>query len=274
MSNRPMAEALDTARAPWPGPWSGLRPGLRRVALPLLLLGLFEAAARRAVALGSELLAPPSAALQALLGAALDGTLWSTTAFTLGSVALGLLIGGSLGTLGGFWLGLSPRAARASFLGVEMLRSLPALALLPLFLLVYGYGLSLQVCLVAIGTFWPQLLMAQAAVRQVEPQLLELARLLALGPLQRLGKVVVPAALPRLLTSLRLSLAFALQIAVTVEIAGNPHGMGYAMLLAEQSLTPALMIGWLFWIGLIGVLLNAALLRLQRVLDRRMGGLA
>jgi sulfonate transport system permease protein len=274
MSNRPMAEALDTARAPWPRPWSGLRPGLRRVALPLLLLGLFELGARRAVALGSEVLAPPSAALQALLGAAFDGSLWAATAFTLGSVALGLSIGTGLGTLAGVALGLRPRAARASFLGVEMFRSLPAVALLPLFMLAFGFGLPLQVCLVAIGTFWPQVLLTQAAVRQVDPQLLALARLLGLGPLASLFKIVLPAAFTRLFTALRLCLAFALQIAVTVEIAGNPHGMGYSMLLAQQSLTPALMIAWLGWIGLIGVLLNAALLRLQAALDRRMGGLA
>lgn len=265
MSSKAMPEAVRSARAPW--------PGLRRVALPLGLLGLFELGARRAVALGSEVLAPPSAALQALLGAALDGTLWSASAFTLGSAALGLLIGGSLGLVAGVGMGWSPRAARASFVGVELLRSLPTVALLPLFLLAFGYGLPLQVCLVAIGSFWPMLLLAQAAVRQIDPQLLELARLLGLGPARRLASVVLPATLPRLFTALRLSLAFSLQIAVTVEIAGNPHGMGYAMLLAEQSLAPALMIGWLAWIGLIGVLLNAALLRLQRALDRRMGGL-
>jgi sulfonate transport system permease protein len=258
-----MPEALAPARAPW--------LGLRRLALPLLLLGLFEVAARRWAALGSEVLAPPSAALQALLAAAQNGSLWSATAFTLGSAALGLLIGGGLGTLAGFALGLSPRASRASFLGVELLRPVPAVALLPLFMLVFGFGLSLQVCLVANATFWSQLLLMQAAVRQVDPQLLELSRLLRLGPTQRLTKLLLPAVLPRLLTALRLSLAFALQVAVTVEIAGNPHGMGYAMLLAQQSLEPALMVGWLVWIGLIGLLLNSGLLRLQTALERRMG---
>lgn len=259
-----MPEALSPAHAPW--------HGLRRVALPLLLLALFELVARRAVALGSEVLAPPSAALQAMWGAALDGSLWSATAFTLGSVALGLFIGGGLGTLAGLHLGLFPRAARASFLSVELLRSLPTVALLPLFMLVFGFGLPLQVCLVAAGSFWPPLILVQGAVRQVDPQLLDLARLLQLSGAARLTKVVLPATVPRLVTALRLGLAFSLQIAVTVEIAGNPHGMGYAMLLAEQTLAPALMIGWLGWIGLIGLLFNTALLRLQRALERRWGG--
>jgi len=138
-------------------------------------------------------------------------------------------------------------------------------------MLLFGFGTGLETSLVAFGTFWPQLLLIQAAVRRVDPQLLELGRLLGLSTAQRIRKIVLPAIVPRVFTALRLGMGFALVIAVTVELAGNPHGMGYAMLLAQQSLAPAMMIGWLAWIGVIGVLLNATMLRLQRALDRRMG---
>jgi ABC-type nitrate/sulfonate/bicarbonate transport system permease component len=60
---------------------------------------------------------------------------------------------------------------------------------------------------------------------------------------------------------------------VTVEIAANPHGMGYAMMIAQQSLDPALMLGWLLWIGVVGWTINAATLRLQQAVARRMGAL-
>jgi sulfonate transport system permease protein len=244
---------------------------LRATAFPLLLLGLFESATRRAAALGSEVLAPPSAALHALAQAALDGSLWPATGFTLGAAALGLLLGAGLGTLAGIGLGLSARASRSTFLSIELLRPLPSVALLPLAMLLFGFGTGLELSLVAFGTFWPQLLLIQAAVRRVDPQLLELGRLLGLSLPQRIRKIVLPAIAPRVFTALRLGMGSALVIAVTVELAGNPHGMGYAMLLAQQSLAPAMMIGWLAWIGLIGVLLNASALRLQRALDRRMG---
>ncbi len=259
-----MPEARERPQPPW--------RMLRAAALPLLLLGLFEALARRAAASGSEQLAPPSAALRALLDAALNGSLWPATGFTLGAAALGLLIGAGLGTLAGLALGLSPRASRAGFLSIELLRPLPSVALLPLAMLLFGFGTRLEAGLVAFGCFWPQLLLVQAAVRQVDPQLLELGRLLGLSAPRRVLRIVLPAIAPRLLTALRLGMGFALVIAVTVEIAGNPHGMGYAMLLAQQSLAPALMIGWLAWIGAIGVLFNAGTLRLQRALHRRMGG--
>jgi len=258
-----MPEPRGSRRWPW--------RTLRATAFPLLLLGLFEATARRAAALGSEVLAPPSAALRALAQAALDGSLWPATGFTLGAAALGLLLGAGLGTLAGVTLGLSARASRATFLSIELLRPLPSVALLPLAMLVFGFGTGLETSLVAFGTFWPQLLLIQAAVRRVDPQLLELGRLLGLSTAQRIRKIVLPAIVPRVFTALRLGMGFALVIAVTVELAGNPHGMGYAMLLAQQSLAPAMMIGWLAWIGVIGVLLNTTMLRLQRALDRRMG---
>ncbi len=148
------------------------------------------------------------------------------------------------------------------------------MALLPLAMLLFGFGTGLESSLVAVGTFWPQLLLIQAAVRRVDPQLLELGRLLGLSTAQRIRKIVLPAIAPRVFTALRLGMGFALVIAVTVELAGNPHGMGHAMLLAQQSLAPAMMIGWLAWIGVIGVLLNATMLRLQRAIDRRMGVVA
>jgi ABC-type nitrate/sulfonate/bicarbonate transport system permease component len=70
---------------------------------------------------------------------------------------------------------------------------------------------------------------------------------------------------------LRLGVAIALVVAVTVEIAANPHGMGYALIIAQQSLDPALMLAWLFWIGVVGYAINVASLRLQQAVARRMG---
>ena len=63
----------------------------------------------------------------------------------------------------------------------------------------------------------------------------------------------------------------ALVVAVTVELAANPHGMGYAMLIAQQSLEPARMLAWLGWIGVVGAGLNTLALALQRAVARRMG---
>jgi sulfonate transport system permease protein len=118
------------------------------------------------------------------------------------------------------------------------------------------------------------LVLTQAAVRQVEPRLLEVAMALQLSPRARFTKIVLPAMVPRLFVALRLGVAIALVVAVTVEIAANPHGMGYALIIAQQSLDPALMLAWLFWIGLVGYAINVASLWLQRTVARRMGEIA
>jgi sulfonate transport system permease protein len=246
---------------------------LRPFAVPALLLGLLEWWARTA-GKSSDAVAPPSTAVSAFYRALTDGSLASATAFTLGSAALGLALACVLGIAAGTLLGLSRRAASASFLTVEVLRPIPSVALIPLAMLVYGFGLRMEVSVVAFACFWPMLVLTQAAVQQVEPRLLEVSAALQLSPWARFVKVVLPSIVPRLFVALRLGVAIALVVAVTVEIAANPHGMGYALMIAQQSLDPALMLAWLFWIGAVGFVINALTLRLQTAVARRMGAQA
>ena len=242
--------------------------------LPLAALGAFEIYARTA-GRDSEAMAPPTAAARAFGAALFDGSLWQATAFTLGAAAMGLLIAAVLGVSLGIVLGLSRRAAQMSFLLIEVLRPIPAVALIPLSMMVFGFGLRMEFSVVAFATFWPMLILTQSAVRQVEPRLLEVSRVLGLSPAQRSLKIILPAIVPRLFVALRLGVAISLVVAVTMEIAANPNGMGYAMMIAQQSLDPALMLAWLAWIGIVGVAINAAALRLQLAMARRMGeGLA
>ena len=243
---------------------------LRPAWFPLGLLALLEWYARK-VAAGSDSLAPPSAALAAFGRAAIDGTLLQATAFTLAAAALGLVVGGSLGVLLGIAIGLSRRAAWLGSLSIEMLRPVPSVALIPLAMLVFGFGLRMEFSVVAFAVFWPMLVLTQAAVAQVEPRLLEVSQVLGLSTWQRGVKIVLPAVVPRLFVALRLGVAVALVVSVTVEIAANPNGMGYAMMIAQQSLDPALMLAWLGWIGVLGYAINAAALALQRSVARRMG---
>ena len=249
-----------TKLASWLKPWW----------VPLALLLVLEVYART-VGSGSDTLAPPSAALVAFGGALRDGSLVSATAFTLGAAGLGLLVGGALAILLGIVLGISKRAADASFFSIEVLRPIPSVALIPLSMLMFGFGLRMEFAIVAFASFWPMLVLTQSAVRQIEPTYLEVSAVLGLTPLQRSLKVILPAIVPRLFVALRLGVAIALVVAVTVEIAANPNGMGYAMMIAQQSLDPALMLAWLAWIGVIGYVVNVAALRLQHWVAHKMG---
>ena len=103
-----------------------------------------------------------------------------------------------------------------------------------------------------------------AAVRGVKPRLLEVAKLLRMGLVARVVKVVIPAALPGIFIGFRLAVGAALVVAVTVEIAANPLGLGYAMMRAQEALRPDLVFAYLVWVGLVGWLVNTLLLLLQR----------
>ena len=182
--------------------WTRLRPWV----FPLLLLTALELYVR-SVADSSDALATPTQALKAwwaLLWLATDEGLWQVTGFTLGTAALGLLLVALLGLVLGLILGLSQRAGHMSFLTVEVLRPIPSVALIPLAMLVFGFGLRMELSVVAFATFWPMLILTQAAARQVEPRLLEVAAVLNLTRWQRTVWIVLPAMVPRLFVALRL----------------------------------------------------------------------
>jgi sulfonate transport system permease protein len=242
----------------------------RGAAVPLALLALLEWYARGPGA-GSDVIAPPSGAAIAFWGALLDGSLLQATAFTLFGATAGLALGFATGTLLGIWLGLSSRAGRWSFLTVEVLRTVPSVALIPLAALVFGFGLWMDGAVVAFAVFWPMLVLAQAAARQVDPRLLEVANALSLSPMARTVKIVLPSMVPRLFVAFRLGVAIALVVAVTVEIAANPRGLGYSIMVAQENLDPALMLAFLLWTAVVGYAVNTLALGVQQLVAGVMG---
>ena len=136
------------------------------------------------------------------------------------------------------------------------------MAVIPIALVALGFGYRLEIIIVAVACFWPLLILSRAAVRGIEPRLIEVARALRLSPLQE-AKIIAPAALPRIFLAFRLAAGISLVVAVTVEIAVNPQGLGYEAMVAGQALRPALMLANILWIGIIGYALNAALLFAQ-----------
>jgi NitT/TauT family transport system permease protein len=242
------------------GAWRGL-------AVPLALLVLAEIAAT-ATHLESDALARPSEIVVAGWKALADGSLLLATAQTLWSAAAGLALAIPVGFATGVVLGLYPLVDRLMNFSIEALRPVPSIALIPVFMMVFGFGFRMESATVAFATVWPILILTRAAVASIEPRLFEVARILGFGLVARTWKIVLPAALPRLFVALRLAIGVALIVAVTVEIAANPLGLGNAMMSAQQSLHPDLMLAHLLWLGLVGAGVNAGLLWLQGRLFR------
>ena len=237
---------------------------LKGLAGPALLIVAAEIAGRMVDLRYSDSLAPPSAIVMAFFEAVGDGSLPVATRDTLMTAFAGLAIGGSIGLLIGIVLGLLPVADRLMEVTIESIRPIPSIAVLPIALIALGFGYRLEITIVAFACMWPLLILTRAAVRGVEPRLMEVSRSLCLTPAARVTKIVVPAALPRIFVAFRLATGIALIVAVTVEIAINPLGLGHGIMTAQQALRPDMMLAYLVWLGIVGYGLNALLVFSQQ----------
>jgi ABC-type nitrate/sulfonate/bicarbonate transport system permease component len=235
---------------------------IKAFVLPITLLAILEIWARL-VNLQSDSLAPPSAIAAALVEAFQDGSMLSATRDTLISAFAGLSIGGAVGLAFGIALGIFHIFDRLMEVTIESIRPIPSIALLPIALIALGFGYRMEIVIVAFACVWPILILTRAAVRGIEPRLIEVSRALRLSPADRVRKIIIPAALPRIFLAFRLAAGIALIVAVTVEIAINPIGLGAAIMTAQQALRPDLMLAYLVWIGLVGYLLNTGLVMAQ-----------
>lgn len=241
---------------------------LKALVLPLAVLAAFEIWAR-ASHLQSDSLAPPSEVMLALAGAIADFSILTATRDTLFAAFAGLAIGSIVGLALGIAFGLSSTLDRLMEVTVEAIRPIPSIALLPIALIALGFGYRMEIVIVAFACVWPILILSRAAVRSIEPRLMEVARVLRLPAAQRVWKIIIPAALPRIFVAFRLAAGIALIVAVTVEIAINPIGLGAGIMLAQQALRADLMLAYLVWIGVIGYALNILLMVAQRRLFGR-----
>jgi len=243
-------------------------PGVRGALLPLGSVLALELWAR-AVHLQSDALAPPSAIATAMVEAFSDGSILIATRDTLASAFAGLAAGGLIGLALGIALGLWTVLDRLLEVTIETLRPIPSVALLPIALIALGFGYRMEIMIVAFACLWPILILSRAAVRGIEPRLMEVARALRLTPRDRVAKIIIPAALPRIFLAFRLAAGVALIVAVTVEITINPIGLGAGIMTAQQALRPDLMLAYLVWIGIVGYALNSGLMLAQRHLFGR-----
>lgn len=228
-----------------------------------LLLG-WELGAATAV-IDEATFSRPSAILRAGAMAMADGSLLIATYQTLEAAIVGLLFGVAIGVALGILLGLQRFLELASRPTLEMLRAVPAIAFTPLALLIFGFGLTMESIIVAYAACWPVMIATMAATRRIEPRLLEVAAVLEMTPFERLRSIIAPAVFARVVVGLRVAIGFALVVSVTVEILVNPRGLGYSLILAQQTFRPDLMYAHIVWLAVLGTIAGALSSQLDRV---------
>ena len=151
----------------------------RGLAFPLAVIALLQIGAL-AVHLQSDTLAAPAAAFVAGVRAFADGSIPFATLQTLANAFGGLALGGAFGLLGGLVLGSVRTADRLMEFSVEALRPIPAVALIPVAMLIFGFGYRMEIGIVAFASFWPVLILTRNAVAGVDRALYDVARVLQL----------------------------------------------------------------------------------------------
>lgn len=199
----------------------------------------------------------PEATLASLTEGLRDGDLWPYTLATVVRMLEGWLIASLLGIALGAAIGTSARARAYLQPTLEFVRPLPASALLPLAISMFGLNPNMVLAVVAFGAMWPVLLATVHGFAAVEPRLVEVARCLQLGRAAFVLKVGLPNAMPDILAGMRLSLTVSLIVAVVGEMIASQAGLGQSILLAARSFRASELFAGIVLLGLIGYLSNA-----------------
>ena len=230
--------------------------GLRRLVSPLLLVLLWEAGSRAGV-IPPRAIAAPSAILASAWELTATGELPANLLVSLARVAAGFAIGAAVGVVLAAVAGLSRLGEDVVDAPMQMLRTLPFLALVPLFILWFGIGEAPKVALVALGATFPVYLNLFAGIRGVDPKLIEAARVFGLSGLGLVRRVVLPGALPSLLVGLRYALGVSWLSLVVAEQINATAGIGHLINDARDFLrTDVIVVGLLVY-ALLGLAADA-----------------
>ncbi|MDR2033721.1 MAG: ABC transporter permease [Helicobacteraceae bacterium] len=227
----------------------------KRITLNLLgaiiFLGLWELTPTIISRLNPALFPPPSKVAQSLAPLIASGELWTHIVASLERAIVGFAIGATLGVIVGV------ASARVEwFSGVTEpifhgFRAVPVLAIVPIVVLWFGIGESPKIILIAWGAFFPVWITTLIGARDVNTIYLKSAASLGASRFDTLFLVVLPAALPFILTGIRQAIALSLVVLVAAELSGSLNGIAYMMSLGNQ----LFYVEWMFiGIGVLGAL--------------------
>jgi ABC-type nitrate/sulfonate/bicarbonate transport system permease component len=184
---------------------------------------------------------------------------------SLTRILLGFGIALVLGVLLGIPLGLSRWGRMLAMPHIEWWRAMPPPALLPIsVVLLHSIGNRQKVAFIAFFCLFPILLNTIDGVRGIDPTLVETARSYGMGRLERIRRIVFPAALPQIFAGMRTSLSLAVIIMVLTEYFSSTSGVGYVLLISKNTFQLVPMWATIVLIGVLGYLLNLLLLLVER----------
>jgi sulfonate transport system permease protein len=215
-----------TDRNPIEFRWPNLHLDRARWLSPIVLLLVWELGARIGV-IPPRILAAPSTVLVTLGSMIASGELPTNLLVSLARATAGLALGALVGTVFALISGLSRWGETTVDPLMQIKRTIPILALTPLFIVWFGIGETPKITLIAVGACFPIYLNLFAGIRGVDPRLVEAARSFGLKGTDLILHVILPAALPSFLTGLRFAMGSSLLVLVAAEQINAQAGLGY-----------------------------------------------
>ncbi|MFJ3222001.1 ABC transporter permease [Streptomyces sp. NPDC086783] len=238
---------------------------LRRTSGPLLLLGLWQLLSVTKV-LTADVLASPGTIARVGRDLVTDGSLPNAMGVSLQRVAVGLLLGTVVGTGLALVSGLFRIGEDLVDASVQMLRTVPFVGLIPLFIIWFGIGEAPKVAIITLGVSFPLYLNVYAGIRGVDSQLIEAGESLGLSRWGLVRHVVLPGALPGAMTGLRYSLGIAWLALVFAEQINADAGIGFLMVQARDFLRTDVIVVCLIVYAFLGLLADFVVRSLERLL--------
>ncbi|MER5252323.1 MULTISPECIES: ABC transporter permease [unclassified Streptomyces] len=238
---------------------------LRRTSGPLALLTLWQLLSSTGV-LTKDILASPGTIAGVARDLLSDGSLTSAMGVSLQRVAVGLLLGTVVGTALALVSGLFRVGEDLVDASVQMLRTVPFVGLIPLFIIWFGIGEAPKVAIITLGVSFPLYLNVYAGIRGVDSQLIEAGESLGLSRWGLVRHVILPGALPGAMTGLRYSLGIAWLALVFAEQINADSGIGFLMVQARDFLRTDVIVVCLIVYAFLGLIADFIVRTLERLL--------
>jgi len=234
-----------------------------RLLSPLALLLIWELASQSGL-LPSRVIAAPSQIGGTLWAMIESGELATHLWVSLQRALLGLSIGVAIGVVAALITGLSKKGEVILDSPMQMLRTIPSLALVPLFILWFGIGEFTKIALIVTGTTFPVYLNLYSGIRNIDPKLIEAANTLGLNRRQLIWHVILPGSLPSFFVGLRYSLGISWLALVFVEQINTTAGIGYLASDARDFMRTDVIVICLLIYSILGLVIDALIRTLER----------
>ena len=211
----------------------------------------------------SSILSSPVDVAQAVTSEATSGDLWQALGQTGLSWILGLGLALVIGNVIGFVVGSNRALERTTRLVIDVLRSVPAITVLPLALLMFGVTLQMKLTVIVFGAMWDVVIQSLYATRQVDPVAKDTLRSFGVSRWNSLRFLYLPSAAPFIATGVRLAAIHALLLSVGTEVIGGSPGIGAELLAQQEKGDLPAMYGYIIVAGLLGLALNQLFLALE-----------